>query len=482
MQKRLLTVAAVIAAGSSSVFSDQTDRVSLNGGNGQLSGASSFVSVSDDGRFVAFQSSDPSLPGYRSGVRQIYLRDRVAGSTTLVSRTHADRSVGSAAEGYECRVSGNGRFVVFTSPGADMLSSVDGNGFDDVYLWDRLTDNMERISVAASGGDANEISYQASISNDGTIVAFTSLASNLAGTDSNNRSDIYVRHRGAGSTTRISVSTSNVQATSSSFYAAVAGHGRYVAFASLANNLVSGDTNGSTDIFVRDLQLNTTTRVSLNSSGIQLGASSNHPDISDDGRYVTFDTRALNHGLSDTNGANDVCVRDTVGNTLTVISASSSNSNSTSSGIAEFPVISGDGFIIAYSTYFSDIVSATDAIVRYDRLTGTSSNVHVDSGGVAGNAAPGLCAINADGSIVGMESTATNLIVGDSNAVEDCFVHILDSRCAADFNADTVVDFFDYLDFVALFSDNAPNADFNADTVIDFFDYLDFVASFSAGC
>jgi hypothetical protein len=443
---------------------------------------STFVSVSDDGIFVAFQSSDPSLPGYRVGVKQVYLRDRAAGTTTLVSRTHANRSAGSTGEAYECRVSGNGRYVVFTSPGGDMLSGSDGNGIDDVYLWDRTTDSMERISVASGGGDANEISYQASVSNDGNLVAFTSLASNLASSDTNNRSDIYLRNRTTGVTSRVSVSSANVQGTSSSFYPAVAGNGRYIAFSSLSSNLVAADTNASIDVFVRDLQLNTTTRVSLTTSGVQLGASSNHPDISDNGRYVTFDTRAVNHGLSDSNGANDVCVRDTVGNTLTVISTSSTNAGSTSTGIAEFPAICGDGSTICYSTFFSDIVADSDAIVRYDRITGTSSNAHVDSTGIAGNAAPGLSAINGDGTVIAFESISNNLVTGDNNGTVDCFVRILGNACVADFNADTVVDFFDYLDFVAAFSSTDPTSDFNADTVIDFFDYLDFVAAFSTGC
>src|SRR5439155_409199 len=149
-----------------------------------------------------------------------------------------------------------------------------------------------------------------SLSADGRYVAFASDASNLVTGDTGGRGDIFVRDLQTGVTTRASLDSGGAQGNASSDLPALSADGRYVAFASDASNLVSGDTNNVGDIFVRDLQTGVTTRVSLDSSGTQANGSSSGPAISADGRYVAFTSLANNLVSGDTNNTWDIFVRD----------------------------------------------------------------------------------------------------------------------------------------------------------------------------
>jgi hypothetical protein len=186
----------------------------------------------------------------------------------------------------------------------------DANNRDDVFIHDRQTGITERVSISTGGVEGDGDSDIPSISADGRYVAFASYSNNFDSSDTNGYVDCFVRDRLMGITERVSISTNGVQGDADSFNAQISGDGRYVAFESRASTLVAGDTNGTYDIFLRDRQSGTAVRVSVATSGAQSAAGSESPSISADGRYVAFDSWASDLVAGDTNGVWDTFVHD----------------------------------------------------------------------------------------------------------------------------------------------------------------------------
>jgi Tol biopolymer transport system component len=220
----------------------------------------------------------------------VYLYDRGLRTLRLVSHT-ASGAAGSAVS-RSPQLSGDGRYVAFTSTASDLVPG--DTGAVDVFRYDRLTDEVVRVSVAANGGQANGDSDQPQISDDGTVVAFSSTAFNLVADDVNGTSDIFVRDLAAGTNRLISVASTGSQADLASQNPALSGDGRVVAFSSLATNLVAGDTNQVEDVFVHELATDVTARVSVTSTGVQADGVSRFPSLSRDGRFISFLSRASN--------------------------------------------------------------------------------------------------------------------------------------------------------------------------------------------
>jgi Tol biopolymer transport system component len=258
-------------------------RASVSSAGGQANGASQRPRLSSDGRYVVFESAATNLVGGDSNGRlDVFRRDRATGATIRVSvgaggaQASGDSTIGS--------ISDDGNLIAFQSTAFDLVAN-DVNGVADVFVRDVAADATARVSVSTAGGEADLASTEPAISGDGRIVAFTSTASNLAAGDTNGRADIFVRDRTAATTTRVSVSSTGIEAVGGpSITPAVSGNGRFVSFRSDADNLVPGVTNAISGMFVRDLQtLNTTFVVNdSNASG----------QMSTDGRYLT--TRQFN--------------------------------------------------------------------------------------------------------------------------------------------------------------------------------------------
>jgi Tol biopolymer transport system component len=207
-------------------------------------------------------------------------------------------------------ISADGRYVAFASLASNLVSG-DTNNEPDIFVHDRETGQTNRVSVASDGTQGNGGSYMPSISADGRYAAFKSSASNLVPGDTNGYEDIFVHDRETAQTERVSVASDGTQGNHWSSYLVISADGRYVAFASLASNLVSGDTNNELDIFVHDRETSQTKRVSVASDGAQAdGGSWYNPSISADGRYVAFGSVASNLVPGDTNGMQDVFVHD----------------------------------------------------------------------------------------------------------------------------------------------------------------------------
>lgn len=281
------------------------------------------------------------------------------------------------------------------------------------------------MSVSSDAIQGNDGSDRQSISADGRYVAFTSGASNLVPGDTNGRRDVFVRDNVAGTTARVSVAADGSQADADSYYTAISGDGRYVAFASDASNLVPDDTNGRIDVFVRDIAAGTTARVSVGSDGSQADGHSEWPQISGDGRYVAFFSGASNLVPDDTNWKADVFVHDNVTGSTTRVSVGSDGTQGDAD--SDRPSISSDGRYVAFSSNASNLVpgdtnGSTDVFVR-DVVAATTTRVSVNSDGSQAEGNSRQPSISSDGRYVAFSSSASNLVVGDTNWAPDVFVH-----------------------------------------------------------
>ena len=292
----------------------------------------------------------------------------------------------------------------------------------------------ERVSISTAGVQANSASADPAISADGRFAAFDSDATNLDPADTDVFADVFVRDLQANTTILVSRATgsSGVKGNSASSGPAISANGRFVAFHSWASNLGPADTNGVIDVFVRDLQANTTTLVSraTGPSGVKGNDTSRVGAISADGRFVAFDSYATNLDFWDTDSTPDVFVRD-LGNNVTLLVSQSSASVKGNNWSSD-PTISADGRFVAFDSYASNLDPAdTDGIVDVfvrDLGTNTTALVSRSSAGLKGNGNSSRLAISA-GALVVFESAANNLVASDTNGVTDVFV-------STDFDAD----------------------------------------------
>lgn len=281
-----------------------------------------------------------------------------------------------------------------------------------------------RISLSTGGTQSNYHSWFPDISADGHFITFESFATNLVDGDTNQHTDIFVHDWQTGETTRVSVSSTGVQAIGGSYAPAISADGRFVAFYSYADNLVAGD-DSTYDVFVHDRLTGQTTMVSLSSAGVRGDGSSTSPDISADGRFVAFHSDAGNLVSNDTNEIEDVFVHDQqTGQTIRI---SVSSTGTQGNDVSAYPAISADGRFVAFGSKANNLVAGDtnneNDIFVHDRQTGQTTRVSVSSTGTQGNDLSGNPGISADGRYVVFESLATNLVGGDTNGKWDVFVH-----------------------------------------------------------
>ncbi len=293
----------------------QTTRVGVGPQGGQANDDTGAVALSADGRYVCLQSKATNLVGAQTnGSYQVFVRDCVTGRTVLVSKS-SQGDAGNDNTDYVA-MSADTRFVAFESRASNLVPN-DTNGAADVFLHDRMTGVTTRVSVDSSGaqtvnGMSGGLGPGPAVSDDGLIVAFECMASDLVPSDTNGYFDVFVRDAVAGITTRVSVSSSGAQADHESRLGSMSHDGRYIAFRSEAANLITPTKpNHNRDVYVHDRQTGTTTRISVDASG-------NHGDafeygnyvrrITTDGAYVAFDSTASTLVPGDTNNATDIFV------------------------------------------------------------------------------------------------------------------------------------------------------------------------------
>ena len=402
----------------------QTRRINVAPDFKQANANSGFPAISADGLQVAFDSSASNLlaAGDENAASDVFVRDRGALSTTLASvsglfsRTAPGASDTSSSTGIRGHtpnssvVSSTGRYVAFTSLASTLVKG-DTNRLADIFLRDRTTGKTRRVSRSTSGAQANSYSNAPSLSANGRYVAFASFASNLIAGDTNQSFDVFVRDWWTGTTSRVSSAPDGSPADAGSAEPSISDYGRYVAFTSSASNLVAGDTNNTFEVYVRDRQLGTTARVSVDSNGNQANGDSFHPAISANGRYIAFTSRASNLIAGGTSPGSKVFVHDRQTGTTTLASI---NANGDQVFGAD-PSISADGRFVAFE-------SAQDVYVR-DRLLGLTTQVSVNLGGLPTTLESTAPSISAYGRYVAFASLSDGLVPGDTNGTWDVFRH-----------------------------------------------------------
>ncbi|MBM7171213.1 RICIN domain-containing protein [Streptomyces sp. G44] len=329
-----------------------TQRVSVTDSGGQGNSGSSEVSISADARYATFESDSSNLvPGDTNRHGDVFVRDLQAGTTERVSVTSGGIQGDFGASGPS--ISADGRYVAFESFSRDLVPE-DVNNEWDVFVRDRQTGTTRAVSETGEGNDGYDNSTQPSISSDGGHIVYLSNSARLVPGDTNNQTDVFVWDRQSGATERVSVSANGSQGNGYATLPSISADGRHVAFGSHASNLVTGDTNGKEDVFLRDRRTGTIERVSLSGGGGQSNGYTTDPVVSDNGRYVAFASNATNLLRRDTNGVEDVFVRDR--ETGATHRVSSSGSGIEADGPSLFPSMSGDGRFVAFASAATNLV------------------------------------------------------------------------------------------------------------------------------
>lgn len=410
----------------------RTERVDVATDGRDANGRSWRGTISANGRVVAFTSTASNLvPGDTNRLRDVFVRDLSTHRTVRVTVSSAGMQANRAS--HYPSLSADGRFVAFRSLATNLVRG-DRNGAEDVFVHDLATGKTERVSVSSAGAEANARSFTSRISADGGIVAFSSSASNLVRGDHNGVIDVFVRDRTRGRTVRVTVG-SHGEGNGRSEGSAISASGRVVAFRSFATNLVEGDTNGLADAFVRDWVRGVTERVNISSWGAQSNRETFRPELSGDGRRVGFRSRAVNLVYGDTNEALDVFVRDRVAGRTTRVSVASDGSEADAEGLSWMaaqtifmsrPYLDTKGRFVAFSSRSANLVPAdrngvSDVFV-HDLLTSRTVRVSVAANGAEADGPSFASGISGDGRVVVFQSSADNLVRGDTNRRRDTFV------------------------------------------------------------
>lgn len=386
----------------------------------QFSGWSQYPSISGDGRYVAFVTSadDPERP-FMQYPADIRIHSQETGQLISVKASAA------LPEEYAIftypSLSGDGRYCAFEA--ASRISKSDyiteKTGLYGIFVFDGETGETTCVSVASDGTRGNARSEHPVISDDGRYVTFSSWATNLVENDTNAVADVFLHDLQTGETGRIT------QGSGASGPSSISGDGRVVVFASTASDLVQGDTNEETDIFTYNRLTGETTRVSTASDGTEGNGASVSPDISADGRFVSFRSWATNLVENDTNGVEDVFLHDCLTGMTTRARVAAPGTFEL--GWSRSPPLSGDGRYVAFESAAETLVAGDENgmedVFVYDTETHRTSPVSVASDGTPANGPSNAPDISDNGRFVVFVSGATNLVDGDTNGYADVFLH-----------------------------------------------------------
>lgn len=331
------------------------ESVAVDGGSGN--GSSGEPRLSADGRWLVFHSGATNLTPetVASGQRvDVYLRDRLTGVTRGLTRPHPAGDATNAGGG--AVISGDGRVVAFVSSDTGLVPGVDANGHvTDIYVLTLTTGAIVRASVTSSGVQPTKgSSFAPRLNDDGTIVAFTSSADLEHGGEPFETPQVFVRDLARGTTRLVSVASDGRPANQTSHSASLSADGRLVAFVSMASNLAPGDDNRLSDIYVRDLETGTTRLVSRSRRGKAGNGHSARPMLSADGRFLAFvseasdlscDRRRCATGEVDDNLLTDVYLADLRAGTIRRLSGAADHAWFTAS---QAPAIDAHGTTIVF--------------------------------------------------------------------------------------------------------------------------------------
>lgn len=422
----IATSIALVGAAANSSLAQRLDLVTEYPNGTQTDDQSREPSISEDGRYICFESRDSLVPADTNHYWDIYVKDIVSGEIKLCSQT-TNGVVGNSFSTM-AQISGDGSIVCFMSTANNLVPN-DTNDQWDYFVHDLTTRETTRISVSSTGEQANggadcgcRVYKYPTVSYDGNLIAFQTNASNLAPNDNNELFDIYQRNRAAGTTVRVSVAMGNGDTNGSSFVRNGSPDGRFIVFYSTADNIVPNDTNGVRDIFIRDMQNGTIERCSIRTDGGQTNDISEAPDVSADGRYVAFASLASNLVPNDLNGVWDVFLRDRVLGTTVRISERTDGVEG--NGYSRHPSISDDGRWITFHSLATNFLRGDTNNWRdtllHDMVTGETTYVSAGPDGIGDK--PSLDAfISGNGQWIVFDSVASNLVPADLNNNRDVF-------------------------------------------------------------
>jgi Tol biopolymer transport system component len=431
-----LALAVASAASSAAASKPAVEVASVSTGGALGNGPSWFSVLSADGKHVAFSSSASNLvPGDTNGQEDVFVRDLKRGLTRRATLdTAGEQAAGTSAKA--AGISRSGRFVAFTADAGNLVPG-DTNGQRDAFVRDLRYGVTTRASLTWDGGEIGGTSFAEGISGDGRYVVFTaSCGCVVPGETATGTSDVYVRDLKKGTTRRVSSASDGTRGNGSSYTAAIAGDGRYVAFTSRATNLVPGDTNGTSDVFRHDLKTGETVRVSVGAGGAQTTGgkpgddtlASDEPSLSDNGRWVAF--FSYGQGLvAGPHATGDVYVRDVRNGVTTLVSAGPGGgaNDSAPDHPALRPSVSGNGRYVGFTSFSTNLVAddtngLADGFVR-DLKKGLTRRVTLNAAGEQANGESGFhLDVDRDGDTFVFTSTATNLADTDTNTDLDVYV------------------------------------------------------------
>jgi hypothetical protein len=400
-------------------------RVSTSSSGVQSTGGDTTrVSVSADGRYIAFESAATNLvAGDSNGHIDVFVKDTLTGVTTRVSTDSSGNQV-SDGDSTNVAISGDGSYAAFQSAATTLVAG-DTNAQSDVFLKDLQTGVTVRVSTDSAGVQAAGDSLYPSISYDGARVAFVSSAANLAALDTNGAADVFVKNTQTGAITLASSdSLGNPLGGVWPQPGSISGDGRYVAFTTSEDKLVVGDTNALQDIFRKDTQTGAVVRLNVDSAGNEaFHGTSDEPSLSGDGRYATFQSYADNLVADDTNFSSDVFVRDIDGGTTKRVSVSTAGVEGDNASL--YAAISADGNHVSFSSMAENLVvddnNGTQDVFLRTVDTSTTVRVSISAGGAQADQWSELSAVSSDGRFVAFSGPARNLVTGDTNGLGDAF-------------------------------------------------------------
>ncbi|MCI0399358.1 MAG: hypothetical protein L0322_31090, partial [Chloroflexi bacterium] len=419
--RELLSGATVLFGLDPDPLFGQNERISLTSTGLEVQNDSWAASLSADGRTIVFQSAASDLvPNDGNNAWDIFIRDRYGATTTRLSLG------GQEANGNSLNpaISAGGRYVAYESMATNLVGD-DGNNVRDIFVYDRHTGLTQRVSRHSSGQESNGDSRAPAISADGRWVVFYSEASNLVDGDANNLGDVFLHDRQTGLTQRLSLGLGGQEADGESRNPAISADGQVVVFESMAGNLVNGDGNGKSDIFAYEVQTGAIGLVSVGQGGQPADGDSFSPAVSADGSLVAFHSMAANLVAGDDNEEADVFVYDRVGGVMERVSVNSSEGQADDS--SGYAAISADGRMVAFSSFARNLHpndqpgDRMDVFVR-DRLAGETELASADLTSQEPDGASVNAALSADGRFVVFDSTAGDLVAGDTNGRVDVFV------------------------------------------------------------
>jgi hypothetical protein len=397
------------------------DRASLSNTESEGNDESNDANVSFEGRFVGFASEATNLvPNDSNGNRDVFVRDLNTRTTERVSVTNAGGG-GNGASYDPDLSSSNARYVVFESLSSNFAT--DSNGVSDIFMRDRVSDTTTLVSESLGGTTGNGISRFPAITPDGDFTVFSSLASDIVAGDTNAQEDCFVRDNAGGSFNRV-LTWNGGQVNDNCSRPDISGGTPIIAFESTATNLIPVDANGSvSDIFIVSIFNTNLELVSVNATGDQANGSSHYASVAANGNFVAFMSFASNLVSGDTNGRADIFVKDMTTGEVDRVSVATDGTQGDFDAL--HPAISNNGRYITFSSLSTTLVPdddnfATDIFV-HDRQTGITTRVSTHSSGIEGNGISDEPSISGDGNFVGFASEADNLVPDDLNEVSDVF-------------------------------------------------------------